>query len=718
MGKPFVITLFALLLCACSDIWNSPHPPDQGEDIIYQSNFQLPPKHLDPVISYSLDESVFLAQIYEPPLGYHFLKRPYELEPVLLENMPKVIYLDNAGQPVPENSSKIAFTEYCFTVKPGVLFQPHPAFLINENGDYLNFFTSSSDGTRFKTITDFSDTATRELTASDFLYAIKRMADPANSSPMIGFMSQHIVGMSELTEEIRNLKERPSWLDLRQLPMSGLKQQGRYEYSITINGIYPQFIYWQAMYFFAPMPWEAERFYKNPGFAEKNLTLDWYPVGTGPFMMTENNPNQRIVLEKNPNFRDDFYPTEGATGDKEAGDLADAGKKLPMIDKAVFSLDKESLPMWGKFLQGYYDRSGESHGNVIQNFDQALVVGPQGFELSKEMADKNIRLTEEIKPSVFYYGFNMLDPVVGGYGEQQQKLRQAIAIAWNMEESIDIFQNGAGLPYMGPIPPGIDGSEEGERAINTHTHNWSNGKAIRKPIDEARKLLAEAGYPGGRDANTGKPLKLYFDVQGRSNSLEDWQKRQLEKLGIQLEFRATDWNRYREKMRDGNHQLFEFGWLADYPDPENFLYLLYGPESPLKCDCDGNNVANYDNPEYNRLFETMRTMQPGPERTKVIARMLDILRIDAPWFTGYYKKEFFLNNQWVHNNKRHGISSAVLKYVRIDPELRKQKQQEWNQPKLLPLAASITLSILLILAAIIAYQKRQKAVIKGKEHSL
>ena len=692
--------------------------PDTGEEIIYQSNFQLPPKHLDPVVSYSTDESVFLSQIYESPLGYHFLKRPYELEPVLLEKMPEVIYLNNAQQPVPKNSKNIAFTEYRFTIKPGLFFQPHPSFVTNENGDYLHLFSSPSDSTRFKTITDFTDTATRELTAGDFLYAIKRMADPTNSSPLLSFMSQHIVGMSELSQEIRNLDNRPVWLDLRQLSMTGLKQLGRYQYSVTINGIYPQFVYWQAMHFFSPMPWEADRFYKNPGFAEKNLTLDWYPVGTGPFMMTENNPNQRIILEKNPNFRDDYYPSEGAPGDKEAGYLADAGKKLPMIDKAIFTLDKESLPMWGKFLQGYYDRSGEDHGNVVQNFDQALVVGPQGFELSKEMADKNISLTEEIKPSVFYYGFNMLDPVVGGYSEQQQKLRQAIAMVWNMEEAIDIFQNGAGLPYMGPIPPGIDGSGEGQYAINPYTHDWNNGKAIRKSLDKARELLTEAGYPGGRDINTGKPLKLYFDVQGRSNSLEDWQKRQLEKLGIQLEFRATDWNRYREKMRNGNHQLFEFGWLADYPDPENFLYLLYGPESPLKCDCDGNNIANYDNPEYNRLFEAMRTMQQGPERAKLLQRMLDIVRKDAPWFTGYYKKEFFLNNQWVYNNKRHGISSATLKYVRIDPDLRQHKQQAWNQPKLLPLITSLILITLLVLAAITAYQKRQQVVIKGKENSL
>ena len=297
--------------------------------------------------------------------------------------MPEVAYLNGDQQPVSEDSQNIAFTEYRFQLKQGIYFQPHPAFARTEQGEPRYFFSESEVGNRFRSITDFSQTGTRELIADDFLYAIKRMADPANASPLLSFLAQHIVGMSELTQQLRALPERPDWLDLREYSISGIKKLERYQYSITINGVYSQFVYWQAMIFFAPIPWEADRFYKNPGFAEKNLTMNWYPLGTGPFMMTENNPNQRIVLERNPNFRDDYYPSEGEVPDQQAGLLADAGKKLPLIDKAIFSLDKESLPMWGKFLQGYYDRSGEGHGNVIQNFDQALVIGPGGFELSQ-----------------------------------------------------------------------------------------------------------------------------------------------------------------------------------------------------------------------------------------------------------------------------------------------------------------------------------------------
>ena len=701
-----------LLLSACSGTWNNPHPPETGEEVIYQTNFQLPPKNLDPAISFSSDENMFLAQVYEPPLGYHFLKRPYELIPVTADSLPDIQYLDKEGRPVAKGDPAIAYSRYVISIKQGLKYQPHPAFVKNDNGKPTYFFDNEQQGADYATLADFQQTATREVTADDFLYQIKRLADPANRSPMMGFMNKYIVGMDELTQTLRTT-DHDGWVDLRDYSMKGLEKLDDHTYAITINGVYPQFSYWLAMTFFVPMPWEADRFFSNPGFKEKNLTLAWYPVGTGPFMMTVNDPNRQIVLERNPNFRDDFYPTEGAPGDAEKGLLADAGKKLPFIDKAVYTLDKSTLPMWTKFLQGYYDRSGENHGNVTQQFDQALAIGPNGIELSKEMQGKNITLSEDVKPAIYWNGFNMLDPVIGGYSVEQQKLRQAIAIAWNIEDYIDIFQNGSSLPYMNPIPPGIAGHPEGKAGINPYTHDWVNDKPVRKDIEYAKQLMVEAGYPSGRDAKTGKPLKLYFDVQSQATNknIQDWQKRQLAPLGIQLEFRASDWNRYKQKMRDGNFQLFTYGWLADYPDSENFLFLLDGAQSPVLTQTNGNNVANYNSPEYNRLFNQMKTMDPGPERDQVVAGMVNLVQRDAPWFTGYYSKDYYLNNEWVTNGKRHGISKATLKYLRIDKDLRAERQLEWNKPNMVPLVASVGGFILLFIPAIRAYRRRQKLTI-------
>src|SRR5690606_31521883 len=230
---------------------------------------------------------------------------------------------------------------------------------------------------------------------------------------------------------------------------------------------------------------------------ERNLTLDWWPVGTGPYMLVENNPNARMVLARNPNYHGDSYPCEGEQGDEAEGLLADCGKPLPFIDRVVFTREREGIPYWNKFLQGYYDASGVSS----DNFDQAVSLTSQGeVTLSDEMSARGIELITSVSPSIFYMGFNMLDPLVGGDGtpagnERARKLRQAISIALDMEEFVSIFLNGRGVPAMHPIPPGIFGAREGEAGINPVVYEWRDGAPRRRSKDVARQLLAEAGWP-------------------------------------------------------------------------------------------------------------------------------------------------------------------------------------------------------------------------------
>ncbi len=250
-------------------------------------------------------------------------------------------------------------------------------------------------------------------------------------------------------------------------PLAGAEVVDRYTYRIRIKGKYPQFIYWLAMPFFAPVPWEADVFYAQPGMAEKNLTLDWQPVGTGPFYLAENDPNRRMVLKKNPYFHGETYPADGDAADRQAGLLADAGKPLPFVDAAVFSLEKETIPYWSKFLQGYYDSSGISS----DSFDQAVQFSAGGDpQLTDSMRKQDIHLITTVAASIWYVGFNMLDPVVGGLGEDRQKLRQALSIAFDYDEFISIFLNGRGIPAQGPIPPGLFGYVDGVAGLNPYVY--------------------------------------------------------------------------------------------------------------------------------------------------------------------------------------------------------------------------------------------------------
>jgi len=709
----WLLTLAATgLLGACGDVWNNPYPSaESGQSILY-SAFTERPKHLDPVQSYTEDEITFTAQVYEPPLQYHYLKRPYELVPLTTEAVPVPRYLDRDGRPLPDDApiERIAESVYEIRLKRGIRYQPHPAFAVDAAGRprYVGLDREALRG--IERIADFAETGTRELVADDYIYEIKRLAHPRLHSPIFGMMSQHIVGLGALGETLQAAaKTMPAeaWLDLDAYPLSGVEKVDDYTYRIRLKGKYPQFLYWLAMPFFAPVPREVDRFYSQPGMAEKNLTLDWYPVGTGPYMLVENNPNSRMVLERNPNFRGEAYPCEGEADDRAAGLLDDCGRSVPFIERAVFSREKEAIPYWNKFLQGWYDASGISS----DSFDQAVRVNVGGeVALTDEMRDKGIRLLTSVRASTFYMGFNMLDPVVGGLDVAARKLRQAVSIVLDQEEFISIFMNGRGIPAQGPLPPGIFGHLEGEAGINPVVYEWRDGRPQRRSVDAAKRLLAEAGWPNGRNAKSGEALVLNLDTTGGGmgdKSRLDWLTRQFAKIDIQLVVRSTDFNRFQEKIRKGAVQLYYLGWNADYPDPENFFFLLDGREG--RVERGGENTSNYRNPEFDRLFAEMKNMDNTPRRLAIITRMNQILRDDAPWVFGFHPKSYALGHAWLKNRKPSDVGHNGLKYQRLDVALREAKRREWNRPVVWPIVVVLALVALVVVPAIVGYRRRERA---------
>lgn len=700
----FVLFCLGVLLVAVScsgSPWNDPYPPQDDKQAVLYMSFSERPKHLDPAVAYSADEYSFIAQIYEPPLQYHYLKRPYQLTPLAAMRLPEITYYNQQGQKLGSDADPkdIAYSDYLLEIKPGIRFQPHPAFAQDQAGQYRYHHLDSKEIEPLSTLDDFTETGTRELTAEDYVYQIKRLAYPKTQSPIAEMMKNYIVGFDEFAKQSAGKPKTA----IKTLPMAGVEALDRYRYRIRIKGKYPQFSYWLAMPFFAPMPWEADTFYDQAGLKDKNITLDWYPVGTGPYYLAENNPNRRMTLLKNPNFHPESYPTEGEPGDAEKGLLKDAGKPLPFIDKEVVTLEKETIPNWSKFLQGYYDASGIAS----DSFDQAIQFTGGGVTLTDSLKEKGIRLHTSVETSIFYMGFNMLDATVGGDSEKARKLRRAIAIAVDYEEFIAIFRNERGVPAQGAIPPGIFGNEEGKAGINRYVYDWVNGKPQRKPIEAARQLIAEAGYPNGIDPKSKAPLILYFDTTATSvddKPLMSWYRKQFQKLGIQLVIRATDYNRFQQKMSSGNAQIFVWGWNADYPDPENFFALLYGFNGKVKH--SGENAGNYQNPEFDRLFEQMRNMENGEPRLQIIRQMQEILRRDAPWVFGLHPKTFSLYHDWVGNLKPNLMANNRLKYERIDPVQRTELRRQWNRPVLWPLAVAGALLVVLLAPAVSAYRRR------------
>lgn len=700
---------------ACALVLNNPYPDSEANETIYYSSFNEQPKTLDPARSYTSNEYTFINQIYEPLLEYDYFKRPYQVIPLNAVQMPSLQYLDGHKNPLPaESKITPSYSVYRIEIKKGILYQPHPAFAMDQHGSYYYHHLSANflEDNQINRLSDFKYSGTRELKIDDYIYQIKRLANPAISCPISSLMSEYIIGFKEFADALPSFGVgKKQFIDLRRYPLEGVKKIDEYTFEITLKGKYPQFLFWLAMPFFSPIPWEADLFFSQKGMVDKNLTFDWYPIGTGPFMLVKNNPNRYIILEKNPNFHEQYYPVGGTAEDKKLGYFINTGNRLPMIDKAIFTLEKEVIPRWNKFLQGYYDNSDIS----ADSFDQAIHINQLGeASITQEMANKHIYLTQTIEPYIFYLGFNLLDKVVGGESERARKLRQAISIAVNYDEDINIFYNGRGIPAQGPLPPGIFGYKEGKEGMNPYVYEWKDNKLHRRSIEDAKELLKQAGYPNGVDPHTGKALILHYDVSERggaeNKSIMDWMRKQFASIGIDLNVRETLYNRFQEKIRTGNTQIYSWGWTADYPDPENFLFQFYSKNGKVKY--GGENSSNYSNPEYDRLFDLMKNRSNDPERQALIDQMVEIVRHDAPWAWGLHPINFDLSQSWVSPVKPNIISLDTLKYISIDVPERNRLRNVWNQPIFWPLGLLFILVFFLTLPLVFAYFKKEKLLAK------
>jgi ABC-type transport system substrate-binding protein len=712
---------------------NSPQPHGlAASNTLFSAFAERSPRYLDPTASYSNNETPVTYQVYEPLYGYHYLKRPYELVPKTAEKIVAPKYLDKNGRPLPEDApaEQIAESVYDIPIKKGIKYAPHPAFARDAAGRHLYHDLKPGELGEKRSPWDFAQQGTRELVADDFVYALKRHATTRIQAPIYGIFAEYVVGLRDYGKLIRQEDKKlraqldpadldKPFLDFRKYPLEGVSALDSHTLRIRIHGKYPQWKYWLAMTFTAPIPWEADKFYAQPGMARAGLTLNVWPVSTGPYMLVDYVQDRRHVLKRNPNFRGEPYPCEGMPGDKEAGLLDDCGKTMPFIDTLMFNAEKEAVPLKAKFVQGYFDvpeieRSEYGTEYALDMADSARV--------HKHYTEKGFKLPRTVDISNWYVGFNWLDPVVGkGDTPERQaknrKLRQALGIAIDWEEYSRVFPKKGGEAAMGPIPGGLFGSRHGTlEGVNPVTHRVVDGRIVRRSLDEAKKLLAEAGYPDGRDEKSGQPLVLNYDYQRvptpEIKSELDWMIKQYAKLGVQLEIRATDYNQFQDKMRRGTQQIFFWGWLADYPDAENYLFLLYGPNSKAKA--DGENTANYDNPEYDRRYKQLQVMEDGPAKQKVIDEMVAIAQQDAIWSWGYFPFSSGAYQPWLYNGKPSIMVRDMARYYRLDPATRVQKQSEWNRPTWWPPLLIAAVVLLAVWGARQSFRRRERMNARGE----
>jgi ABC-type transport system substrate-binding protein len=657
----FLWAALFLAVAALAGCANNPYPPGESTGRVRYVAWAEDLKTLDPTISYDVSGATIIDNIYECYFRYHHLRqRPYVLELGLGAAEPtRATVTVTANDPDTGKPVTKQVEEWTFRIRPGLRFQDDPCFPGGKG---------------------------REVTAADFVYAWRRMADPSLDCPVLSFVQDKVWGLDALVKHNEERAKAKQPADYK-YPVPGLVLDAADPYTFRIRLVqpYPQLRYLMAMHFTTPMAHEAIAKY-GPDFAR-------HPVGCGTFVMTEYKPKQRVTLTKNPNRPQENYPTDGDPGDREAGLLRDAGKPLPLLDKIVFVWTKEGVTSWNLFQQGYLDSVGVSQNN----FNQVLQ-GPG--RLTPEMEKRGIRLLKQDVPNIWYFAFNLNDPVWGGMSERAKKLRHAVSLSIDRQQFIDVQLQGLGRPADGAIPPGIFGYEAGYR-----------GPYSRTDVEQAKRLLAEAGYPGGIDAKTGQRLKLTIDVaeggaaeRQASLLLKQW----VEASGIAADIQAWQGVAWQKRVREGKTQFFRYSWYADYPDAENFFQLFYSKN------IGGVNYAGYKEPEFDRMFEQMSGMSDGPERMAVMRRMRDKLAEDAPWIFFYHGQGMTISYPWVRNGKPHGMAYDTLRYEAVDGDGRAAFQRERNRPNPLPLVAVAGLVVAAALPAAATMKARQNRSVRRR----
>jgi ABC-type transport system substrate-binding protein len=355
---------------------------------------------------------------------------------------------------------------------------------------------------------------------------------------------------------------------------------------------------------------------------------------------------------------------------------------------------REGITAWNLFLQGYQDLSGVSQTNYQQ------VMGRAG-QLSEEMKRNGIGLHRDVGINIDYFAFNMSDATFGGYSAKSRKLRQAISLAIDSQAFIDLISQGLGRQAQFIIAPGLFGYDPNYKNPYRQTN-----------LPRAKQLMAEAGYPDGVDAKTGERLTLFYDnalITAAGRQELGLVVKQIEQLGIHVESRATRGPIFQEKLDKGQYEFMNYGWLADYPDPENFVFLFYGPNKR-----PGPNVSAYENPEYDRLFQQMRAMDDTPERKAIIEKMRAIVVEDCPWIYLTHNESFALTQPWLTNYKPNPIALDTIKYWNIDGAKRAELQVAWNHPNYWPALGFAIFVVLGSLPAAAVIRRRTNRHVRRK----
>jgi ABC-type transport system substrate-binding protein len=560
--------------------------------------FPIAETSFDPAPITDLYSRTVVAGIFDAPLEFAFMARPARLRP-------------NTAAALPEVSAD--FRSLTFRIKPGIYFADDAAF----------------KGAR------------RELVAEDYVYSIKRHYDPRWKSGNLYILENaKILGLSALRKKALAEKQ-PFDYDT---PVEGLRALDRYTFQVKLADPSPRFLYnFADGSFTGAVAREVVEFYGD--------SVGEHPVGTGPFRLAQWKRSSRIVLERNPNYREVLYDEEPPAGDARLRAVAAEfkGRRLPLVDRVQIAIIEEPQPRWLSFLNDEQDVAE----NVPAEF--ANIAFPNN-QLAPHLAKKGIGMLRYPRSDVAVSYFGMENPVVGGYEPHKVALRRAISLAVDVDREIRLVRRGQAIPAQSPIGPEAFGYDP---AFKSEMSEFDRARA--------RALLDLHGYvdrnrDGWREQPDGQPLLLEYatspDQQSRQLS-ELWQKN-MDAIGLRIEFRTAKWPEQLKASRAGKLMMWGVGWSAGQPDGDTFLALGYGPNKGQA------NHARFDLPAFNRLYEAQSVLPDGPERLQKMDAAKKLMVAYMPYKVHVHRIWTDLNQPWVRGYHRNLYVREFWKYVDID----------------------------------------------------
>jgi oligopeptide transport system substrate-binding protein len=346
-------------------------------------------------------------------------------------------------------------------------------------------------------------------------------------------------------------------------------------FEVTLVGPTPYALDMMAHYAFSPLPMHAIKKFGNEWTRPANF------VGNGPFILQDYTPNSQVVVTPNDKYWD---------------------KANVFITKITFLPTDDANTMHQAFKNGEADWS--------TNIPLAMI--------DTVKLDKDYHVSPQLG-TYYYYINNRDNPIL-----RDVRVRKALSMAFDRQELIDKVVKGGQIPATGMSPP-----------MNNYVPAEGNGYNIA----EAKRLLAEAGYPDGRGLPT---FEIVYNTLDSHRIIGEYlQEAWKNNLGFNTALQNMEWATYLDYRKTPAMQLARAGWIADYMDPQNFLDLLISG--------GGNNDGHYNNPEYDRLVRQASTMPDGPERNAIMRQAEDqaITRDQAMIPIYYYVSQNMINlDKW------------------------------------------------------------------------